>query len=145
VELSVSGTLVPSLQVLASAAYTDARWEESTAVEPDTRLRGTPKFSASTALRWTIPSGPLAGFELSGSVFWEDERPGDDADSFRLDSYAILNLGIARDWSIAGSTLRTAVTVKNVTDETYFVGSNSRSSVVPGEPQTAFASVSWRF
>jgi iron complex outermembrane receptor protein len=144
-ELDLAGSPLPSVDVLASLGFTDARWVESTQVDPGTALRGVPESTASLTTRWRIPSGPLQGLRVNGTVFSADSRPGDDQDSFRLDGFTTLSLGVARDWQVGGQQLSARLTVKNVTDERYFVASNGKSSVVPGAPRTIRAAIDWRF
>jgi len=144
-ELDVAGTPTDGLDILASLGFTDAEWEDSTQVEPGTPLRGVPDYTASLTGRWRIPDGPLEGVRLTGTVFTSDDRPGDDRDSFELDGFTTLSLGLARDWHIGEQTLSTRITLKNVTDEEFFVSSNSKSSVVPGNPRTLRAALTWRF
>lgn len=144
-ELDLAGAPAASVDVLASLGFTDARWVESTQVDPGTPLRGVPGYSASVTTRWQMRAGPLRGFRLSGTVFRADARPGDDQDSFELDGFTTLSLGLARDWRIGDQHLSTRLAVKNVTDERYFVASNSKASVVPAAPRTIRAAIDWAF
>jgi len=144
-ELDLAGRPAANVDVLASIGYVDARWEESTQVDEGTPLRGVPQYSASLTSAWRIDSGPLSGYRLSGTLFSADDRPGDDQDSFELDGFTTLSVGLAREWQYGDRALRARLLVKNLTDEEYFVASNAKSSVVPGAPRTVFAGLDWRF
>lgn len=147
VEVDLAGKITDDVQMLASVGFLDARTEDSTGfgIDDGSPLRGVPDYTASLTTRWRIPGGPLQGFRLSGTAFSADDRPGDDQNSFELDGFTTLRLGLARDWRIGGQVLTTRLGVKNLTDEEYFVASNSKSSFVPGEPRTIRFALDWKF
>ena len=86
-------------RVGGNAGYTRARFRRSANFQA---LAGNtpPNVPTWTANGWTSVStpGPLP-LDLSGSVRWVSERFGDNANSVRLGSYALLGASAAWDWT----------------------------------------------
>ncbi len=70
---------------------------------------------------------------------------GDNANSFVLPAYALLNGMIAYRWKINGYTVTAQLNAKNLTDTRYFSSSTSRTVIMPGTPQTFLGSLRLEF
>ena len=68
-------------------------------------------------------------------------RPGDSDNTFELPSYTRADAAIFYE----KDKFRTALNFKNLFDKDYFVSSQSRNGVFPGDPITVIGSMSYEF
>ena len=137
-----SGELLPGWNLIANYAYLDTKiTEDNTGLEGN-RFFGTPEHSANLWTTYKIQSGDLQGLSFGIGFNFVGERFGDDANSFKLDSYFLTNAAIAYqrdDW-------RAALNFRNLFDVDYIeAAQNIKLSVEPGEDFTVIGSVSIEF
>jgi iron complex outermembrane receptor protein len=142
IELDINGEILPGWNVIASYAYTDAEVTKDNTIPVGNRLNGIPEHSVSLWTTYQIQQGSLAGLGVGVGFNLVGERFGDLENSFKLDSYILVDAAIfykRNDW-------RFAVNFKNIGNVDYDAGTpfgNTRIGL--GEPFTAIGSISVQF
>ncbi|MEM9483705.1 MAG: TonB-dependent siderophore receptor [Cyanobacteria bacterium P01_F01_bin.116] len=141
IELDVTGEILPGWNILGGVSFLDAEIEESSSFADGATPRNVPDTSASLWSTYEIQSGNLAGLGFGLGVYYVDERPGDDANTFTLDDYLRTDAAVyyRRD------NFRVGLNVRNLFDVTYFESSIDRRGALPGEPVTIIGSLAITF
>lgn len=132
---------VDGLEISAAYTYIDAEVTEDNTIPEGTRLPGVPENNVNVWLKYTIQEGPLEGlgFGVGGRYF--SSQGGDQADSFELPSYGLLDAALY----YTKDNFTAQVNFNNITDKRHFVGAYNDLYVLPGEPFNVAASVGWKF
>ncbi len=144
VELDVIGEIIPGLNVVFNYANVTAEITEDNDITLiGNRLVNVPEHSANFWVTYQIQDGFFQGLGFGGGVNYVDDRFGDLANSFRLESYTLGNATVFYE----RDNWRLALNIRNVFDENYIQGSeNSRvDEIYPGEPFTAIGTLTIRF
>ncbi|MEM7061871.1 MAG: TonB-dependent receptor [Cyanobacteria bacterium P01_B01_bin.77] len=142
IELDVLGEIMPGWNIIASYAHTDAEiTEDSDDTLVGNRLRGVPRNSASLSTTYQIQQGDLEGLGFGLGLFFVDDRNGDIANSYLLDSYVRTDANIFYE----RDSWRAALNFNNIFDVDYAKGSTDRFRIAPGEPFSIIGSISWKF
>jgi len=142
IEFDVTGEILPSWNVIATYAYTDARITESNDFPEGNRLNSVPEHAASLWTTYEIQDGDFQGLGFGLGLFFVGEREGDLANSFSVPSYLRTDAALyyRRD------SFRAAINVKNLFDINYFNDSGyTNLRVYPGDPITVQGTISWEF
>ena len=141
IELDVTGEVLPGWNILGGVSFLDAEIEESPSFPDGATPRNVPDMTASLWSSYEIQSGSLAGLGFGLGLFYVDERPGDDANTFTLDDYLRTDAAVyyARD------NFRVGLNVRNLFDIDYFESSIDRRGSNPGEPLTVVGSIAITF
>ena len=145
-EASVTGLVNDKLTLTASATFLDARFtvDDNPGIVGNTPS-GVADISAALTGEYEFLQGPLGGLALQGSVFYQSERPVDDANSYRLDGYSRIDIGLKYSRQTEGGTLIVyRLRALNLLDKAYYKA-RSPLSVNPEQPQVIRASVELRF
>ncbi|WP_428989428.1 TonB-dependent siderophore receptor [Methylocapsa aurea] len=89
--------------------------------------------------------GALRGLSLGGGLTLVENSLGDNANSFILPGYALLNGMVSYTTQIEGFTVTAQLNVKNITDVTYYPTSASRTTIQTGTPRTFLGSLRMEF
>lgn len=156
IELDSQFLVTDNWEVVASAAYTDAEVTKAEPTDPFTSprgapLRNVPKESLSVWSKYTFASGALKGLAASIGGSYYSRQQGKavsaptpdptDIESFYLPSYSVVDANLAYQWNKA----RLALTLNNLLDEKYFIGSYSENYVLPGTPRSVRLTVGWSY
>ncbi|MEM9273328.1 MAG: TonB-dependent siderophore receptor [Cyanobacteria bacterium P01_F01_bin.143] len=141
VELDINGEILPGWNIILGYAYTDARVTEDNTFDEGNQLSNIPKNQFNIWTTYTIQQGSLEGLGFGLGLIVVDERPGDIENSFELPGYTRTDAAIFYE----RNKFRAAVNIKNLFDEDYFVSSQSRNSVFPGDPLIVTGSLSYKF
>ena len=141
IELDVTGEILSGWNILGGVSFLDAEIEESPSFPDGATPRNVPDMTASLWSTYEIQSGSLAGLGFGLGLFYVDERPGDDANTFTLDDYLRTDAAVyyARD------NFRVGLNVRNLFDIDYFESSIDRRGANPGEPFTVVGSIAITF
>ena len=145
-EFTVTGLLTDAITLSGAATYLDARFTE----DGDPALigntpSGVPDWSLSFTGEYEFQSGSLRGLSVQGGIFHEGDRPVDDDNSYDLDAYTRLDLGLKYVMERpSGSSYIFRLNALNITDEEYFKA-RSRFGVNPEPPREIRASVEVQF
>ena len=149
-EVDIAGGLMPGWQVIANYAYTDTEVIESDSLPEGSRFRNVPPHSASLWSRYDFqPDSGLEGFGFGAGVRGVSDRLGDDAGTFELDGFVVVDAALwYRDtFTVHGYQMpvRAQLNVQNLLDEKYYESSVSTSNVYPGAPRTVIGTLSIEF
>ncbi len=121
-DFSITGLLNDNVTVHGSATYLDA--EYSVSDDPDlvgNTPYGVPDLALSFTTEYEFLHGRLRGLSLQGSVFYESERPVDDANTYDLDAYTRLDAGVKYVFTRnSGNDMIFRLSALNLTDEQYY-------------------------
>ncbi|MEM6483831.1 MAG: TonB-dependent siderophore receptor [Pseudomonadota bacterium] len=142
-ELTIAGLLTEQITVSGSATYLDAEFTKDD--NPDlvgNTPFGVPEFSLSLTAEYEFaPDTTLRGLSIQGGVFYESDRPVDDANSYDLDSYTRVDVGLKYLMTrFSGTDFIFRLNALNLTDTEYFKA-RSPFSVNPEAPREIRASV----
>lgn len=144
VEFSVTGQPLPGMNVVVAYAYTDA--EITGGTRPQNVADNTFNFYAS----YEVQGGPLEGLGFGAGVFHQGERFGNNANTFLLQDYTLVDASlwytIAAPSSISeNGRIRFQLAAKNIFDELYFPAVGNQVRINVGPPQAFIGSVSFDF
>ena len=142
VELDIIGEILPGWNILGSYAYIDAEITDDNTFEEGNQLPSAPRHSANLWTTYEIQSGRLQGLGLGLGFNFVDERTGDLANSFEVDSYFITNAAL----SYRRDNWRAALNLRNLFDVDYIADTSNRErGNNPGDPFTIVGSISVEF
>lgn len=152
-ELSAIGRLLDRLTVFGGVTLLDAKLRDTGNPATDDKLFvGAPKYKGNVLLEYRLP-----GIEgLFANVDWQfsAKRPGNDVNSYSVDGYQLLDLGIRYASKAWGRSVIWRLAVDNVTNKNYWstiapsniTGANTGNLIAHlGSPRTVSASVSIDF
>lgn len=146
-ELSLSGQPTPGMNLIAGYAYTDAEVEGG--ANDGNRPRNVAEHTFNVWASYEVQSGSLEGAGFGGGLFHTSNRFGDDANSWSLGNYTLVDLSLWYTIAIPslgeGKTVRLQVAAKNLFDEGYFSASGGNERVSIGSPQAFIGSLSFDF
>ncbi len=148
-EVDVAGEILTGWQVIGVYSYIDS---EITKDAEDAfgnpignqghRFFNIPRHGGSFWTTYEIQQGLIAGLKLGAGVVARSEREGDNENSYQLPGYMIGNLLVGYERKVGPSKLAIQLNVENITDETYFAGSQGvRTANAFGAPRTFLGSV----
>lgn len=143
VEFDLSSEILPSWNVIAGYAYTDARVTQDNAISTGNGLAGIPEHSASLWTTYTLQQGSLAGLGFGLGLSYVGERPGNLENNFTLDDYLTTDAAVFYEID----NFQLALNFKNLFNTNYIQGipiSRTRG-IEPGDPFTVIGSFSFRF
>ena len=109
IELTLNGEIAPGLRLITGLALTDAELDSGQEVP------GVPEFTANANVEWDLPFVP--GLTLTGRVTHTGEQFADAANTLKLDSWTVLDLGARYVFAAGDAPVTLRLTVDNVTDE----------------------------
>jgi iron complex outermembrane receptor protein len=135
--------LLPGWDLTIAYTYTDAKITKDNSLPVGARLQGVPEYTFSAWTKYTLQDGPLkgVGVGLGGQYYTEQEGDSTYSNPFTLPAYGIMNAAVYYE----RGRLRAQVNLNNLLDERHFVGSYNDLYVLPGEPLTVRATLSWLF
>lgn len=142
----MSGEITPSLNLIASYAYTDTKITQDNSGNEGNRLLNSPRNSGSVWGVYSFDQTPLQGLKLGAGVFAVGEREGNNENTFQLPDYVRVDLLVAYEWQLGPSTLTAQLNIENLADETYFnPAAPFQAFVAPGAPRTFIGSLRLEF
>ena len=147
IEFSISGQPTEGMNIIAGYAYNDSeiKVEGITGNKPRNVAKNT--FNLWTS--YEFQDGKFEGLGIGGGYFFVDDRYGDDNNSYKLDSYGVVDLSAWYTLSTPGigsdGTVRLQLAVKNLFEEEYYSASGGDLRINIGTPRTVFASASFVF
>ncbi|MEP1385127.1 MAG: TonB-dependent siderophore receptor [Paraglaciecola sp.] len=146
-EISLAGQPTDGMNVIAGYAYTDA--EIGTGANSNNRPRNVAENTFNVWASYELQGGELEGLGMGGGLFYVGDRYGDDANTYKLDAYTVVDLSAWYTVNIPGlgasDTLRFQLAVKNLLDEEYYSASGGDLRISIGTPRTVVGSVSFDF
>ncbi len=142
-ELDLIGEILPGWNIIANYAYIDATITQDNRGLEGNKLYSVPPNSFNFWTSYEIQQGDLQGLGFGLGFNYVDQRFGDNANSFTLDSYFLTNAGIFYN----RDNWRVALNFRNIFDVNYIRASENRrtNEIYPGEPFTVIGSISIKF
>ena len=140
-ELVLQGEILPGWNIVASYGLLDAEIEESADFPDGAVPLNVADNTASLFTTYEIQEGALEGLGFGLGLFFVDDRPGDNENTFELDSY------LRTDASLFYRTeqVRLGLNFRNVFDVDYFERAADRRGALPGDPFSVIFSIALTF
>jgi len=149
IEADVNAKLPGDLTIIATYAYTDAKWTSSSLdpnfaalIRAGDPLINVPKHSANLLVTKGFEIGDSGKFTIGGGVNYISRRLGETATTFYLPGYTLVRALASYEPS---EHIRIGVDVTNLFDKTYYASSYSQLWVQPGAPRTVMGHVNFSF
>ncbi|WJY16513.1 TonB-dependent siderophore receptor [Pectobacteriaceae bacterium CE90] len=147
VETEVHTQLTPEISLMAAYTYTDAVTKESnTANQIDKSPSSIPRHTASAWGSYRFLDGALKGVTVGSGVRYIGTSYGDNAESFKVPSYALYDAMVRYDLAEASSHLKGAavqLNVNNLADKHYVASCSGTTSCFYGSGRSIVATVSY--
>lgn len=154
-EVDLTGQINDQWSVIANYTHDDVRTVSGSPLNPLTEittqrpvagfvLAGSPRNYGNIWLKYDV-DGMFKGLSLAGGVNASDSFFGDNANSYVLPGYALINGMIAYTTKIEGLTVTAQLNVKNLNNATYYPSSMDRFTVQTGAPRTFLGSLRVEF
>jgi iron complex outermembrane receptor protein len=141
VELDATIRLLPGWNLLLAYAYTDAKIVSDNDLPAGDRTQNVPRHALSAWTKYEIQDGALKGLGLGVGGRYYSSQAADLPNTFELPAYGLIDAAVY----YTRGPWRFQVNVDNVLDKRYFPAAFSREYVLPGEPRSVSASLTWRF
>jgi iron complex outermembrane recepter protein len=142
-EVTLNGEVAPGLRLIAGGLYLDAQIDNpNDPVLDGRRPSGVPEYQINLFADYEVAAVP--GLALNGGVFLTGERFADELNTFTIDGYVRVDLGVRYAFDLGDQRLTARVNVRNVTDEN-FVEGTAFGSFLFGAPRAAFFSLAAEF
>jgi iron complex outermembrane receptor protein len=144
-EVDIGGRLAEHWELLGSYAYTDTEILDDPQNQGN-QLVNAARNIASLYLTHHLALPSEAGhWRVGGGARHVGERPGDNANSFWLDSYSVADAFVAWDSRLLGERTRLQLNVRNLFDQQYYPSSGGNLRVAVGEPREVRLAASVEF
>jgi iron complex outermembrane recepter protein len=142
VELDVTGRLPTGAQVVFAYGLTDTEVLASDFLPVGARLKNVPRHT----LRLWLSQQPLGSqWKAAAGVYHATGRFGNDANTFALDAYTLVDVSAEYRFEAFGRQARLSAGVKNLFDREHYLNASATGSVVPGAPRSAYLRLSGEF
>jgi len=143
VEVTLTGEVAPGLRLIAGGLYLDPTIDNpNDPVIDGNRPSGVPEYQINLFADYEVAAIP--GLALNGGVFLTGERFADELNTFTIDGYVRVDLGLRYAFDLGDQRLTARLNVRNVTDEN-FVEGTAFGSFLFGAPRAAFFSLASEF
>jgi iron complex outermembrane receptor protein len=106
------------------------------------RPSGVPRFQANLYADYAVAEVP--GLAVNGGLFYTGARFADDVNSFKIDGYARVDLGLRYAFDMADQRLTARLNIRNVTNRDLIEGA-AFGQFLFGAPRAAFFSLTAEF
>ncbi|TDX65967.1 iron complex outermembrane receptor protein [Methylosinus sp. sav-2] len=156
VEFDVMGRVDDNWSVLANYTHDDVRIMQGvlnpnylTAIATQQSIKGNalpgnPRNYGNLWVKYDA-DGPLRGLSVAGGVTGVADQFGDNANSYTLPTYFLLNGMISYQFAYEGYTFTAQLNARNLTDTRYFISAANRTTVMIGQPQSFIGSLRVEF
>ncbi|MDR0277343.1 MAG: TonB-dependent siderophore receptor [Paucimonas sp.] len=148
VELEAKTEITTGLNLIGSYTWNDVEVTQSDlGTKGNTPIRA-PEHMASAWADYRIQGGPLEGLRLGAGARYVDSTYGDEDNSFKVDSYVVVDALVAYelgklDASLDGVEL--ALNATNLLDEKYVAGCFNAVGCQYGQQRTVYGSVTYNW
>lgn len=145
VELDVTGRLGERWELIGTYAYTDTEIRKHPENEGNRLVNAARNIGSLYLTHHLALPSDLGQWRIGGGARYVGERPGDNANSFWLDSYTVADAFVAWDSRLVGHKTRLQLNLNNLFNEEYYPSSGGNLRVNVGEPREARLSASIEF
>ena len=143
-ELSLNGNISQNTRVIIGGLYLNGKLGNPTDKKLDgKRPAGVPEFQANIFVDHKLTF--IKGLDVNGGLFFTGDRFADNHNTFTIDRYTRLDLGVRYGFKWGKTDLTARLNVRNVTNSKFIEGSTGWGSISYGSPATAVFSLAARF
>ena len=144
IEWATFGELTSQLRVLGGVTYLQGRLTQTQGgLYNGNQAPGSAPWSANLGLDWDVPGAP--GLALNGRVIYTSAQYLDNANSLKVPSWTVLDLGARYATRLGGKNIVFRANVNNVFNRSYWGGVWATGTAVLGAPRTFWLSASIDF
>ncbi|PWB95144.1 TonB-dependent siderophore receptor [Methylosinus sporium] len=154
-EFDLTGRIDDNWSVIANYTHDDVRTLEGSSANalavyngqlasPGKALASSPRNYGNLWVKYDADDA-FKGLSLGAGLTVTGSALGDNANSFVLPGYALLNGMIAYTTKIEGVTVTAQLNVKNITDTVYYPASQDRTYIMTGAPRSFLGSLRVEF
>ena len=141
-EIDITGQVTDKLNLLATYAYTDAKYTQDYNGLKGNRLENVPLHQGSLWSTYQVNDAFKAGL----GVVALGDRDGDNANSFQMPGYARMDAMVSYIHPIGKTKMTLQLNVNNLLDKDYYANSSGgRPSIIPGSPRSVLGSLKLEF
>ncbi|MNO86556.1 Ferrichrome-iron receptor precursor [compost metagenome] len=148
IELEARAEIVQGLNLIGSYTWNDVEVTESDlGTEGNTPFR-VPEHMASLWADYLVQGGALEGLRIGGGTRYVGSTYGDSANSFKVDSYSVVDALVSYQLGKLDSSLdgvEVALNATNLFDEEYVAGCFSNMGCQYGQQRTVFGTVTYNW
>jgi iron complex outermembrane recepter protein len=144
-ELELRGAPTERLQLQAGYTYLDNKISKDNDGNEGNRLPNVAEHAASLWVNYALPLQSEGVWTLGGGVFYVGDRFTGVGNTVKMGDYVTADVVLGYQLPIGERSVSAQIGVRNVFDETYFVGGFGEGVAYRGEPRTAFARLTARF
>lgn len=141
IEVDIKGQITEQFNLVATYAFTDARYTKSNNGLTGKRIENIPEHQAS--LWGTYQFTPKFKAGIGGVAV--GQREGDNSNSYQLPGYVRMDLMAAYIQPFGETRLTTQLNINNVLDKDYYAGTDGWVNVVTGNPLAVMGSLKLEF
>lgn len=140
IEAEAVASLSSGLDIKAAYTYLDIETTENNGVNEGKTPTGQARHRASLRTDYTIKGGQLRGLGIGAGVRYVGESYGDDANTFKVDSFTLFDASLSYDWQ----RFRLALNAQNLFDREYIERCFGETGCFYGSVQRITASLRYR-
>jgi iron complex outermembrane receptor protein len=148
VELEAKAEILQGLNLIGSYTWNDVEVTESDlGTEGNTPFR-TPEHMASLWADYIVQGGALEGLRIGGGARYVGSTYGDSANSFKVDSYTVVDALVAYELGKMDASLdgmEVSLNAANLFDEEYVAGCFSTVGCQYGQQRTVYGTVTYNW
>jgi iron complex outermembrane receptor protein len=155
VDFGLTGKMNDNWSLIANFSHEDVRtvvgqpYNPLTEIETEHPVAGNwlPSVPANAGNLWAKYSadGDFKGLNLMVGINVIGSRWGDNANSFKIGEYALVNGGISYRFPWQGAKITAQVNVANLLNTTYYVSAADRQTIISGTPRSILGSLRLEF
>jgi iron complex outermembrane receptor protein len=147
VEVDTTAQVTARLSVLATYAFTRAKFTKDNSGLQGLWIANVPRHSGSAWLRAELIRGRLSA---GAGAFLRGQRQGDNENTFQLPGYVTVDAYLASHFRVKRTRVTPQVNFTNLLDKRYFLNTNvydasPRLGIMPGQPFSVTGSIRWEY
>lgn len=143
VEVSLAGQITPDLRLIAGGLYLDPTIDNPVnAAVNGNRPSGVPRFQFNLYADYRLPM--VDGLAINGGVYFTGDRFADDINTFKVDGYVRVDLGLRYGFEVGTQKVTARLNVRNVLNKDFIEGT-AFGQFLFGAPRAALFSVTTEF
>ncbi|GGI80669.1 ligand-gated channel [Polymorphobacter multimanifer] len=142
-EASLSGQITPELRLIAGALFLDPTINNPNNLAVNgNRPSGVPRVQFNLYVDYKLPM--VDGLAVNGGVYFTGDRFANDTNTFKVDGYVRLDLGVRYGFNLSDQKISARLNVRNVTNNDFIEGT-AFGQFLFGAPRAAIFSLTTEF
>ncbi|PZU24519.1 MAG: TonB-dependent siderophore receptor [Shinella sp.] len=148
VEIEGKATVFDSLDLVATAAYTDSVYSKADDGTEGNKVRFMPPVNLSFWAKYRVEDGPFNGLGFGAGIRHSSSGYGNDANTFKYPAYTVVDAALSYDFGKKSPDLqglKLNITAQNLFDTTYVNGCSNINSCFYGKSRSVYANLSFQW